>query len=47
MNLSAGKSKPSCFSKSATKSFPHFAILIYLVELGAEGKEDDAKRVSK
>jgi hypothetical protein len=39
MNLSAGKSKPSCFSRSATESWPPFAILRSLVKLGTEAKE--------
>ena len=47
MNLSAGKSKPSCFSRSATRSCLPFAIVRSLVELGTEAKEDDAERVSK
>jgi len=47
MNLSAGKSNPSCFSRSATESCPPFAILRSLVKLGTEAKEDDAERGSK
>jgi hypothetical protein len=47
MNLSGGKSKPSCFSRSATENCPPFAILRSVVKLGTEAKEDDAERGSK